>query len=129
MTAVRPLSIPRNERVDIGAPGVDSTLHAGDRGKAAFPKPSGDPQAADTVMAVHEDPTGTPGLDLTDAFGKFLHRQEHRAGDARRGVLLGRATVEQEAFAGVRLREESADFGGRKFEGLFIHGKIGRAHV
>ena len=67
-------------------------------------------------MALHDDLSRPPGIDLAHSLRQLLHRNQQGVLDSGGGVLLGRAAVEEEALAGMRLLENAAGLDGGDLE-------------
>ena len=83
---------------------------------AAVAEPVRHAKAADAMMAVHDDLPGLPGAEFTHPLRQFLHGNQHGPLNPGRGMLLGRAAVEEQSLAGARLLEHAAGLDGGDLE-------------
>ena len=96
----------RGTRVDLQAPAVDATGHALARIDTLFAQPMNDVQAADAVMAKHDERCFIGQCVQPRELGRHgSHGNQLGVGDARELEFVGLADVDQrEFFAGWRRR-------------------------
>ncbi len=88
-------SIPRHTLINFQRPFLDTAGHAGCVSETLLLQPQGDPQAANTMVAVDDDFRIAMWVKFAHAQLQFAHRDQHRTVNAAKVPFVLPAAVEK----------------------------------